>query len=341
MIQENILKNPLVSIIIPIYNTEKYLLRCLSSVLESPENIEVICVDDGSTDHSLRICEELKERDARVRIFTQKHQGVAVARNKGLSLARGNWIFFVVSDDVVFPGYYNLIADIELCNDICIFDVIWGNKKYDNERENERRFIKNDKTFLITKMFESKSFSDKARTSLRSPCAKIYRRKFLSDNKIEFPQNVKIGEDFLFNISAFFIAATISYKPVDVYQQIDREGSATNSYVGDMIENDILFQKELKRRLIQYGIYDQLEAMYYSEVKSGIMRCLRKQIFYRGKKKSFGEKKKLLGQLLNKEIYLEGLSYKDSNKKRGLIMKLVKYKCVLSLEIIMKIESRR
>ena len=92
--------SPLISVIIPVYNVEKYLHRCLDSVIEQTyKNLEVILIDDGSTDHSGEICDDYAAKDVRIHVIHQENQGVSAARNKGLDNVKGEYITFVDSDD--------------------------------------------------------------------------------------------------------------------------------------------------------------------------------------------------------------------------------------------------
>ena len=99
---------PLISVIIPIYNAEKYLSRCLDSVLEQDyDNYEVIMVNDGSSDNSLDICNQYVKKDKRFSVITQKNKGVSEARNTGLSAAKGDYLQFIDSDDFILPGMFS------------------------------------------------------------------------------------------------------------------------------------------------------------------------------------------------------------------------------------------
>ena len=116
-----------VSVIIPIYNTEKYLKECLNSVInQSLVDIEIICINDGSTDNSIEILNEFKKQDGRISVISQDNQGQAVARNKGLSLANGEYIYFMDSDDILdltaLEKVYSLSKENDL--DLIIFKLI-------------------------------------------------------------------------------------------------------------------------------------------------------------------------------------------------------------------------
>ena len=99
---------PVISIIVPVYNVEKYIHQCIDSILlQTFTDFEVLLVDDGASDHSGSICDEYAHRDSRIRVFHQENAGVSVARNKGLCEAIGEYVTFVDSDDWIKPDYLN------------------------------------------------------------------------------------------------------------------------------------------------------------------------------------------------------------------------------------------
>lgn len=107
------MKKPLISVIIPVYNTELYLERCLKTVTENTyKNLEIICVNDGSTDHSLDILKQLAVQDSRIRVIDQPNGGVSAARNHGLDVASGEYIAFIDSDDWVNRYYFEDLLNI-------------------------------------------------------------------------------------------------------------------------------------------------------------------------------------------------------------------------------------
>ena len=117
------MRTPLISVIIPVYNVEKYLHRCLDSVIaQTYQNLEIICVDDGSIDDSGKICDQYAVRDARIKVIHQENQGLSAARNRGLDAAEGEYIAFVDSDDYILEDMYKKMLD-KLLNynvDLCV-----------------------------------------------------------------------------------------------------------------------------------------------------------------------------------------------------------------------------
>ena len=114
---------PLISVIIPVYNVEKYLRRCLDSVVaQTYRNLEIICVDDGSVDESGKICDQYAVRDARIKVIHQENQGLSAARNRGLDAAEGAYIAFVDSDDYILEDMYKKMLDklLDYNVDLCV-----------------------------------------------------------------------------------------------------------------------------------------------------------------------------------------------------------------------------
>ena len=106
------MKNPKISIIIPVYNTQEYLPKCLDTLVnQTYSNLEIICVDDGSTDESLRILNEYAAKDSRIIVHSQKNGGASIARNYGLNIATGDYVSFIDSDDWVYLTLYQSFVD--------------------------------------------------------------------------------------------------------------------------------------------------------------------------------------------------------------------------------------
>ncbi len=116
----------MISVIIPVYNTEQYLHRCIDSVLASAyQEFEILLVNDGSTDHSPDICRQYAEKASRIRLINQKNQGVSAARNRGIDASTGDWIVFLDSDDRISPDFLRMVAQEEYQElDFLLFDFI-------------------------------------------------------------------------------------------------------------------------------------------------------------------------------------------------------------------------
>ena len=178
---------PLVSIIIPVYNAEKYLRQCLDSILALEyQDYEVVMVDDGSKDSSYKICEEYVAKDDRFHFYHKENGGVSSARNFGIQNSSAPWITFVDSDDYVTAGYLNGIDNRD--EDI----VITGYSKFDNSGIVDRWQSENAHHTEITTFINS-YITD---SLLRGPVFKFYKRSLIGD--LRFLTDMKIGEDAYF-----------------------------------------------------------------------------------------------------------------------------------------------
>ncbi|MDR3257037.1 MAG: glycosyltransferase, partial [Endomicrobium sp.] len=164
-----------VSVIIPVYNVEPYVKDCLDSVVnQTLKDIEIVCVNDGSTDNSWRVLEEYAARDSRIKIITQANQGLACARNNGIKVAKGEYIGFVDSDDWISLDFYEKLYDnakIENA-DVCVGNV----KSYING---------NTQPYFNIEHFGIANDKDKKRIISTNICwNKIYRRSMIEEHQL-------------------------------------------------------------------------------------------------------------------------------------------------------------
>lgn len=189
-----------ISVIIPVYNTEKYLKRCVDSVInQTYKNLQIILIDDGSTDNSLNICKELGNFDNRIEVIHTENKGQSAARNLGLSMAKGEYISFVDSDDWIALNLYEMVMkefvknkNIEVIDYIC---ELTRNYTTDLINDNYKIEIVNEENILENFLYEGIS-SQKAPFS---PCKKIYKSSCF--HNVKFPEG-RINEDiiFLYNV---------------------------------------------------------------------------------------------------------------------------------------------
>lgn len=172
------MNNPAISIIIPVYNAEKYLRRCIESVLsQSFTDFELILVDDGSKDSSPQICDEYVAKDDRVRVIHKENGGVSAARNDGLDIAKGEYVTFIDSDDWVKKEYLQGFYDKHS------FDFVIGS--FVNEPSGKIRKI-NECIFIGNKL---KDYIKKSYLSNGYPWGKLYNNKIIKNNNIRFKKN--------------------------------------------------------------------------------------------------------------------------------------------------------
>lgn len=234
-----------ISIIIPVYNAEEYLDRCLKSVLDQGfASYEVILVDDGSTDSSALICDRYSATDSRFRTIHKPNGGVSSARNAGLALAKGEYVMFLDSDDALCPNALDLMTDQLKGEDL----VIGGFVEYISaipHRTEVPRFAESYSKSQIQDFFEAELRRNCV--LLDSPWAKLYKRKSLGE--LTFCENLSYAEDKLFVFN--FLARCNSIRSVDspVYQYILRAGS---------LGSDIRSDRHLEQMRVFLPLYKEV-----------------------------------------------------------------------------------
>ena len=221
-----------ISIIVPVYNTGIYLKKCINSLLnQTLRDIEIVLIDDGSTDESRDICDEYAKKDDRISVIHKRNEGVSIARNIGIKKSKGKYIGFIDSDDWIesnmYQNMYKYIKDYDV--DIVFCDAV---TVYDDKQSEIDSFTLLEKSRLITK--------DKIDSSLLIQMAGsvwrgLYKRELLQENDIYFPIDLKFSEDRIFNLYAIGYSKKIFYDKTVYYNRYIRMGSAVNKYYSNMI----------------------------------------------------------------------------------------------------------
>lgn len=196
----------MISIIVPVYNVEKYIRRCVDSIIvQTYKDWELLLIDDGSPDNSGKICDEYASKDSRIKVFHKENGGVSSARNLGLEKANGEWIVFVDSDDILREDALDIMKNRANGTDMSFFNY---NIKFESGKENHQDKLerKISSTQLINELLCYKISG--------APFSKIYRTCIAKS--IKFKEDVAIGEDLFYNIE-FLLK---SRKDVNVYNDI-------------------------------------------------------------------------------------------------------------------------
>ena len=320
---------PKVSIIVPIYNVEKYMRRGMNSILnQTLKEIEIILVDDGSTDSSGKIADEYMLIDSRVKVIHQKNKGLPGARNSGILVATGDYLGFVDPDDWVEKNMFEEMYKSAIsCNsDITICNFIEENLKEDSKeiykhnidngilRENEIKkefinYIDNKKFFLWPAVWN-----------------KIYKRDFLEDNNLIQDETLKLAEDLCFNINAIMNAKIIS--GVDEvfyhYMRINPE-SLLNKFNEEKVYNHMYARKKIIEYLERYNIEVKDYTRYENckNIRNYIDLCL----FRINDKNSINNKYRNVKEILkSKELneWCQNCDKKYLSKDMKIILNLIK-----------------
>ena len=300
-------KKAKVSIIVPVYNCEKYLSKCLDSLsTQTYKNIEIIVVNDGSTDNSINIVKEKSKKDKRIIIIDQKNSGVSTARNNGLKKAIGEYVVFVDSDDYLANDFVNYMLELITTNDS---DFAYSIKKY----------IKKDEKQSLS-LTKKKVSSNESVAILLNPDTtvgcwnKIYKRKFLEENNLYFLTNLYYGEglNFIIRTSLATDKIIIGNKKVYFYRK-DNMSSATTKYNNQKYHNGEK-SLELIRSIIDLKD-EKVKAMYNLHLSTFYLGTLTKMIEYKKTKEYKDDYKRWRKALKKNLLYIIRSKYISHYRK--------------------------
>lgn len=263
--------NEKVSIIVPVYMAEKWLERCIESLIsQTYENIEIILIDDGSKDRSSIICDEYSKRDNRIKVIHKENEGVSAARNLGISLATGKYLQFVDSDDTLEQTACEILVHTIKKNNSQL--VICGLNIYKNEVLLRTPHLK-EKEVRIKESFENYKYIYPV---LASPCNKLYKRELF---KHKFDVEILTGEDLLSNLEYIKNIDMISCIENCLYNvNLDNEKSLNRKFNKDKLKG--LLELKVKEKELLKEIYgDKFDInFYYMEVVRNVHSFYRTSI---------------------------------------------------------------
>lgn len=257
------MKKPLISVIIPVYNGENSIEKCIESVLNQEySNIEIIIINDGSTDNTNKIIS--KYNDRRIKIINQNNSGVSTSRNNGLEIANGDYITFIDSDDFVDKKFLKSALKRAVDNDLDI--VIGGVQKvFNNKRKNYiidnydlKIYNESDLCELEKKIIGYNcNYMELNNVFFSGPVCKLFKKECIKNNR--FVSSIKNGEDTLFNLDVIRLCKKIGIINEIWYYYIINSQSATQRYNSNAENESIKLLKELRKR-----INSTLMGAYYS-----------------------------------------------------------------------------
>ncbi|MEH7303103.1 glycosyltransferase family 2 protein [Neobacillus drentensis] len=330
---------PIISIIVPVYNVEKYINRCIDSILaQTFSDFELILINDGSTDKSGSICEYFAKEDSRVKVIHINNGGVSNARNTGIAVAHGDYLMFCDSDDYVEINWCReLYESIKLGGNIL---PVSGIRFVYQIRKNKEEIIK---AFPNKASFDKRNYFETYKKGLSgSLCCKIYDRKIIVENSIFFDTNVNRGEDLLFNLTymshmdSFVTIPTITYNYVH-----SNEYSLMNGYRKDLFDISVRVYYAWKDYLKQHNVgREQLQEFatwYYLNFLN-----LFKNTFDERNKDKLINKLIYNNRILNSSVFIECIELADTSKEDSRYIKLLKtnnYYLVWFLEQAIKVKK--
>lgn len=299
------------SIIIPVYNAEKYLNKCIDSILnQSFKDFELLLIDDGSKDLSGKICDKYAEVDERVKVFHIQNGGPAKARNLGIKYATGIYIEFVDADDELIPeALENLYVLTKNNPDIIIADsqIITADEKVKNIISIEKNNQINVEEYLKNLNTVRKA------TLLHYIWNKWYKRELICENRIIFDENERLGEDFLFNCEIIDKADRVWGTDILLYKYYKRDNGSLS---GKYIENELSRRRKMDSTFLQLYENKKIKEECYnliSRMIGSITLASIQGVFMPGSPNNLKEKKLYVQDFLNSE-YLNYINVYSQNK---------------------------
>lgn len=347
---------PFISIIVPVYNVELYIDQCVNSLInQTLKNIEIILVDDESTDNSGRICDQYEKKYNNIKVIHKKNGGLGNARNAGLEKAQGKYIAFVDSDDYVSNNMYKTLYNLALENDsdcvYCEWQRFWETPSV-NENDVQPKINR-------YKGNEICDFYLLGRIGLRpeekedclygaSVCVGIFRKSIIDDFSIRFvSERELISEDMIFDIDYIQHCRNIVHTSLPLYYYRYNSNSLTTTYVHNRFEKNVVLWKEMKKRLSDIycinGRFDEkfeysIDRYFLTFTRISIIEEIRHKknngplIAYRNIRR--------IASNDNLKTILNEYPIKKMNLKQHLFFSALKYKAVMVLDILVELNIK-
>ena len=332
-----------ISIVVPVYNAEKTLKECLDSLInQTYKNLEIILINDGSKDHSLKICKKYQEKDKRIILIDNKNHGVSYTRNVGIEKSTGDFIMFVDSDDYIDINMIKEMlnyqktnnADLVQCN-LLYFDSTRKYIPYSNMNTVEINNLTD-----ITNSLISINYLNCVNKGIFGPVrcigGKIYRTSIIKNNNIKFDNKIYIFEDGIFNLKYYKYANKINLINKPYYKYRQSETSTSYRYNKDQLKQyDLIFDN-----LKEYKELKEYQYSYYLNAFELLSAYIKRE--YKFKSRNYKSFKKIVKSVINKEIYKETIKivkYNKLSKKEKLKLYCYKNKNYLLLYVFVKLRE--
>lgn len=331
-----------ISIVIPVYNVKAYLERCVNSVInQTYKNLEIILVDDGSTDGSEKICDSFN--DNRIKVIHKVNEGLGLSRNIGIAHATGKYIAFVDSDDyadeTMIANLYNEL--IKNNADTCIggFKRVLKNQTIEDINPLAGRIFSYPQTItdvLAKMMGKNSQIDDHIEMSVWKV---LFTTSIIKENKIKFPSERKfISEDIIFDTDYYTKCKKICMSNDTGYNYCDNTNSLTTKYNPDRFKLQMILFNELKNRTGKLEIFNDVKQRLYNTLIANTRYCIKLEQKFNGRKNALKNIRKICN---NSELHQVLGDYSDSDPlKSKIINKLIYNKSIGILWYIMLLKNK-
>ncbi len=343
------MKKKIISIIIPIYNEDKFLVRCIDSILNQSicDNLEILLVDDGSTDKTANICDSYAKQYENIIVIHKDNEGQGKARNKALSVATGEWVGFVDADDYVEEVMYEELYKLAVDNNADMVSCLMSsaNGVCDYKPGNYIEFIGVKEIAHIA--FGMVGMKPQVKMDMiygMSVCRSIFKLSIIKENKIEFLSEREISsEDLIFNLNYLLYTNKLIYSMNRLYHYCYNGNSTTHTFSEEIFEKDKKLVQLTRNILMKFGTEEDVnlsvERMLLTRVRIDILNCV-----YSIKLIGFINVYKILNRYINdKEVRYVIKKYpgKLLTGNRKLVFYLLKFHLTLLLLLVSYIFGKK
>lgn len=318
------------SIIIPVYNSQEYIKKCLDSILIQKYDYEIILIDDGSIDNSGKICDEYAKKFNNIIAYHQKNKGVSSTRNFGIKHSSGKFVLFIDSDDYISKKYFSIIEEnLNDLNHLLCFNISYDNGKSNNYKQINKFSGNKAKKIYILKKYGL----------FNSPVNKVYSNLIIQNNNLFFDETIESGEDYIFNVDYFNCIDNINLINDPLYFYYNNQYSITHNKFGMTIEQQIkMFDYNYEKSKdnldeLKYVINDYVSGLY-SVIKFNIINKYKKSISIEEIKKIINNSEFIkISQPQHLSFYKRVLYFLSKIRKYKLVYYLIKIRVNISILI--------
>lgn len=248
------MKDILISVVVPVYNAQRYITSCVESILnQTHSKLELLLIVDGATDRSLEICQQLSRQDPRITVVGKENEGVSATRNRGIEMAKGDYVAFIDADDTVAEDYLEVLLDALLSRDaqiaLCHFAFVREEGIVPSGEPKMKDYCR-DTDSLYDAYIRSLYRIDGAGYIMGSACRSLFERKLLTDNDLRFPA-CKLNEDQLFLLSAMACSRRIATvdRVMYYYNNLETSSALRTPYKKNLLEDQLSYLLHLEQLL--------------------------------------------------------------------------------------------
>ena len=291
---------PFLSIVIPVYNAEYSISRTISSIVSQDyHNIEIIIINDGSTDQSFEICQKIALKEQRIKLFSIQNSGVSYARNVGIEQAKGKYITFLDADDYYCNDFLKVItSELEINTQLIIYgyNVVRDGRSipFTIPLEEARQFSnKSELREVAISLIENEM--------LNAPWNKIYLTSYIKDKKVMFPTNIDIGEDLAFNLLVIKDISFVKVCNQSLVNYVVKNGEGlVSKFRPDRLMIRLSLLNQIKDILEYWGMLDQNKSMLDRMILRDFMACFM-DLYKKTCKLSYKEKLEFIKDIVGRE----------------------------------------